>query len=63
MCRSEILGLRWRNADLENNTLDVIEQLPFGVPPKTKTISYTPLYARMEFWHHFCAISEKSAAN
>lgn len=28
MRRSEILGLRWRNVDLENNTFDVTEQLP-----------------------------------
>ena len=38
MRRSEILGLRWRNVDLENNTFDVSEQLPFKVPPKTKVI-------------------------
>lgn len=38
MRRSEILGLRWRNMDLGNNTFDVSEQLPFKVPPKTKTI-------------------------
>ena len=38
MRRSEILGLRWRNVDLENNTFDVFEQLPFKVPPKTKVI-------------------------
>ncbi len=38
MRRSEILGLRWRNADLENNTFDVSKQLPFKVPPKTKVI-------------------------
>ncbi|MBC2581310.1 tyrosine-type recombinase/integrase [Clostridium sp. DJ247] len=38
MRRSEILGLRWRNVDLENNTFDVMEQLPFRVPPKTMVI-------------------------
>ena len=38
MRRSEILGLRWQNVDLENNTFDVNEQLPFKVPPKTKVI-------------------------
>ena len=38
MRRSEILGLRWRNVDLENNTFDVSEQLPFKVPSKTKVI-------------------------
>lgn len=38
MRRSEILGLRWRNVDLENNTFDVVEQLPFKVPPHTTTI-------------------------
>ncbi len=38
MRRSEILGLRWHNVDLENNTFDVSEQLPFKVPPKTKVI-------------------------
>ena len=42
MRRSEILGLRWRNVDLENNTFDVSEQLPFKVPPKTKTIEEMP---------------------
>ena len=30
--------MRWRNEDLENNTFDVTEQLPFKVPPKTKVI-------------------------
>ena len=29
MRRSEVLGLRWRNVDLENGTFDVVEQLPF----------------------------------
>lgn len=38
MRRSEILGLRWQNVDLENNTFEVKEQLPFKVPPKTKVI-------------------------
>ena len=38
MRRSEILGLRWRNVDMENNTFNVCEQLPFKVPPKTKVI-------------------------
>lgn len=38
MRRSEILGLRWRNVDLENNTFSVVEQLPFKVPPKTTII-------------------------
>lgn len=38
MRRSEILGLRWRNVDLENGTFGVVEQLPFHVPPKTTVI-------------------------
>jgi integrase len=38
MRRSEILGLRWQNIDLENNTFAVVEQLPFKVPPKTTII-------------------------
>jgi integrase len=38
MRRSEILGLRWQNVDLENNTFAVVEQLPFKVPPKTTII-------------------------
>lgn len=38
MRRSEILGLRWRNIDLENSTFNVVEQLPFHVPPKTTVI-------------------------
>lgn len=33
MRRSEVLGLRWRNVDLEKGTFDVVEQLPFHVPP------------------------------
>ncbi len=35
---SEILGLRWRNVDLEAKTFAVIEQLPFGTPAGTVTI-------------------------
>lgn len=38
MRRSEILGLRWQNVDLEKNTFSVVEQLPFKVPPKTTII-------------------------
>ena len=38
MRRSEVLGLRWRNVDLEKGTFDVVEQLPFHVPPKTTVI-------------------------
>lgn len=38
MRRSEVLGLRWRNVDLKNGTFDVVEQLPFHVPPKTTVI-------------------------
>lgn len=30
--RNEILGLRWRNVDLENKVFHVVEQLPFKVP-------------------------------
>ncbi len=36
--RSEIVGLRWQNVDLDNNTFTVIEQLPFKLPAATKTI-------------------------
>ncbi len=32
MRSSEILGLRWRNVDLENNTFEVSEQLPVAKP-------------------------------
>ena len=35
---SEILGLRWRNVDLEAKTFAVVEQLPFGIPAGTVTI-------------------------
>lgn len=38
MRRSEVLGLRWHNVDLEKGTFDVVEQLPFHVPPKTTVI-------------------------
>ena len=32
---SEILGLRWRNVDLDKNSLSVIEQLPYKLPAGT----------------------------
>ena len=32
---SEILGLRWRNVDLENKTFSVVEQLPFALQAGT----------------------------
>ncbi len=56
MRRSEILGLRWRNVDLENNTFDVSEQLPFKVPPKSngRTLPITDL-ARPFFLKQFAA--------
>lgn len=38
MRRSEVLGLRWQNVDLKSGTFDVVEQLPFHVPPKTTII-------------------------
>lgn len=33
--RSEVLGLRWNNVDLENRHFAVIEQLPFGLQRET----------------------------
>lgn len=36
---SEILGLRWRNVDLENQTFSVAEQLPFALPAGTTSVS------------------------
>lgn len=36
---SEILGLRWRNVDLENVSFSVVEQLPFGLPADTLDVS------------------------
>ncbi len=36
--RSEILGLRWKNVDLEKGIFDVVEQLPFDMPSKTTVI-------------------------
>lgn len=36
---SEIIGLRWRNVDLDRNTLAVVEQLPYDVPANTKELS------------------------
>lgn len=35
---SEILGLRWRNVNLEHGHLSVVEQLPFRLPAGTKTV-------------------------
>ena len=34
----EILGLRWRNVDLQNRTFSVVEQMPYAVPATTKLI-------------------------
>ncbi len=36
---SEILGLRWRNVDLENGRSRVIEQLPYQMPPGTTELT------------------------
>lgn len=36
---SEILGLRWQNVDLQNNTFGIVEQLPFNLPAGTKTVT------------------------
>jgi integrase len=35
---SEILGLRWRNVDLDRNNLSVVEQLPYKLPAGTVDI-------------------------
>jgi integrase len=35
---SEVLGLRWRNVDMEQGTFSVVEQLPFRLPPRTTII-------------------------
>jgi len=37
--RGEILGLRWRNVDMEKRTFSVIEQLPYDISAKTKELS------------------------
>lgn len=37
--RGEILGLRWRNVDMEKRTFSVIEQLPYDISAKTKQLS------------------------
>ena len=36
---SEIIGLRWRNVHLDQDSLDVVEQFPFNVPADTTTIT------------------------
>lgn len=36
---SEILGLRWQNVDLKKSVFHVAEQLPFGLPANTTTLS------------------------
>ncbi len=35
----EILGLRWRNVDLENNSFAVVEQLPYNPPADITVIT------------------------
>lgn len=39
MRMSEILGLRWRNVNLEKGCFAVVEQLPFKPPAGTTEIS------------------------
>ncbi len=60
MRRSEILGLRWRNVDLENNTFDVSEQLPFKVPPKTEKAEPKKQKARQRKKQRFRALTDIS---
>lgn len=36
---SEVLGLRWRNVDLKNGSLGVVEQLPFNLPRDTTSVT------------------------
>lgn len=36
---SEILGLRWRNVDMEKGVFRVVEQLPYKIPTGSKTIT------------------------
>ncbi len=36
--RNEVLGLRWDNVDMKNDTFGVIEQLPYKVPSGTERI-------------------------
>lgn len=36
---ARIIGLRWRNVDLAENTFGVVEQLPFNTPANTTVIS------------------------
>lgn len=36
---SEIIGLRTTNIDLDKMQFEVVEQMPFKVPPGTKTIT------------------------
>jgi len=40
---SEIIGLRTTNIDLEKMQFGVVEQMPFKVPPGTKTITITEM--------------------
>ena len=35
---SEIIGLRWRNVNLEQNTFAVVEQFPFEIPADVKVV-------------------------
>jgi integrase len=35
----EIIGMRWRNVDLEGMVFGVVEQMPFKLPAGTKTVS------------------------
>lgn len=36
---SEVIGLRWRNVDLEKGTFAVVEQMPYAVPGGTTSIT------------------------
>lgn len=36
---SEVIGLRWRNVDLEKGTFGVVEQMPFDLPRDVKYVT------------------------
>ncbi len=52
---SEIIGLRWRNVDLAENTFGVVEQLPFNTPANTTVISEMAPVKSSERCSHYTA--------
>ncbi|MDL2288881.1 tyrosine-type recombinase/integrase [Oscillospiraceae bacterium OttesenSCG-928-F05] len=57
----EVLGLRWRNVDMQKGIITVSEQLPFKLPKGTKTIAeFAPLKSKTAGFKREFPLSDES---